>query len=411
MRGLVDRLLAAGGVQAARLRDCGVRGGGDVSLDLIGRLPMVRKRDLWEHYPYGLRAVDEDEVVCVHGSSGTGGRPTLVPYTARDLEIWGEVMARALGGAGATRRSVVHNAYGYGLFTGGLGVHHGAIRLGATVVPLSGGMTDRQVRLIRDLRPDVLTCTPSFAVHLGEACARAGVEPTFTVGVHGAEPWTTELKATIERLLGIRAYDIYGLSEVIGPGVACESADSGGMLTIAEDHFYPECVDADGNPVPDGTPGELVFTTLTKTGMPLLRYRTGDVATLAGPAEGSARTLRRMSKLVGRTDDMLIVRGVNVYPTEVEAVVLADARVSPHYLIVDDRRTARAELRVAVEPVDTAIDEDGLAQELTRALRERLGVGVDVRVLPAGTVPRTEVGKAQRVIRWTEGPAPLPGLT
>ncbi|UVS77349.1 Phenylacetate-coenzyme A ligase [Actinokineospora sp. UTMC 2448] len=408
LRGLVDRLLAAGGLQAARLRDCGVRSGLDVSLEDIHRLPMVRKFDLWEHYPHGLRAVDAEEVVCVHGSSGTGGRPTLVPYTAGDLEIWAEVMARALAAAGATARSVVHNAYGYGLFTGGLGVHHGAIRLGATVVPLSGGMTERQVALIRDLRPDVLTCTPSYAVHLGEACAAAGVEPTsLKVGVHGAEPWTAELKGQIERLLGIRAYDIYGLSEIIGPGVACESADSGGMLTIAEDHFYPECVDADGNPVPDGTPGELVFTTLTKTGMPLLRYRTGDVATLADAVPGSPRTMRRMSKVLGRTDDMLIVRGVNVYPTEIEAVVLGDDRVGPHYLIIEDRRAARTELRVAVEAV---VEAAGLGGDLAHALHERLGVGCDVRVLPPGSVPRTEAGKARRVVRWTEGPAPLPGF-
>ncbi len=405
LRDLVDRLLAAGGLQAARLRDCGVRSGADVSIDELHRLPMVRKRDLWEHYPHGLRAVDSADVVCVHGSSGTGGRPTLVPYTANDIDVWSEVMARALGAAGVTRASVVHNAYGYGLFTGGLGVHHGAMRLGATVVPLSGGMTERQVRLLVDLRPDVLTCTPSYAVHLGEACAAAGVEPTsLRVGVHGAEPWTHEMRVQVERLLGIRAFDIYGLSEIIGPGVACESADSDGMLTVAEDHFYPEVVDADGNPVPDGTPGELVFTTLTKTGMPLLRYRTGDVATLADPVPGSPRTLRRMSKLLGRTDDMLVIRGVNVYPTEIEAVILADARVSPHYLVVEDRRAARPELRVAVE---SGADVGG---ELAVALRERLGVSVDVRVLPEGSVPRAETGKAKRLVRWSEGPAPLPGL-
>lgn len=409
LRALVDRLLVAGGLQAARLRDCGVRSGADVGLDELHLLPMVRKHDLWEHYPYGLRAVDADEVVCVHGSSGTGGRPTLVPYTARDLEVWGEVMARALGGAGATRGSVVHNAYGYGLFTGGMGVHLGATRLGATVVPLSSGMTERQIRLILDLRPDVLTCTPSFAIHLGEACAAAGVEPgSLRVGLHGAEPWTDGMRAQIERLLGIRALDIYGLSEVIGPGVACESLDSEGMLNVAEDHFHVECVDADGNPVPDGTPGELVFTTLTKTGMPLLRYRTGDVASLAGPAPGSPRTLRRMSKVLGRTDDMLVVRGVNVYPTEVEAVLLADDRVSPHYLVVEDRRDpARPGLTVAVEPVAGA---EGVGADLTSALRERLGLTCDVRVLAPGSVPRAEAGKARRLVRWTGGEAPLPGL-
>ncbi|GLZ41613.1 phenylacetate--CoA ligase [Actinokineospora sp. NBRC 105648] len=411
LRGLVDRLLDAGGMQAGRLRDSGVTSGGDVTLDELHKLPTVGKRDLWEHYPHGLRAVEADEIVCVHGSSGTGGRPTLIPYTAHDLGIWAEVVARALGGAGATNRSVVHNAYGYGLFTGGVGIHHGAIRLGATVVPMSGGMTERQVRLVQDLRPDVLTCTPSYAIHLGEAMAAAGVVPTsLKVGVHGAEPWTHEMRLQIERLLGIRALDIYGLSEIIGPGVACESLDSEGMLNIAEDHFYPECVDSDGLPVPDGTPGELVFTTLTKTGMPLLRYRTGDVATLAPPVEGSQRTLRRMSKLLGRNDDMLVIRGVNVFPTEVEAVLLSDGRVLPHYLVVEDRRVAaRAELRVAVEPVAGA-DPIELRAALDAALRERLGIGCDVRVLEPGSVPRTEVGKARRLVRWTEGPAPLPGL-
>ncbi|MCG8914966.1 phenylacetate--CoA ligase [Actinokineospora sp. PR83] len=409
LRGLVDRLLGAGGVQAERLRDCGVSSGRDVGLESLGRLATVRKRDLWEHYPYGLRAVDSDEVVCVHGSSGTGGRPTLVPYTARDLDIWGEVMARALGGAGATRSSVVHNAYGYGLFTGGLGVHHGAVRLGAAVVPVSGGMTERQVRLVQDLRPDVLTCTPSFAVHLGEAMADAGVEPTsLRVGLFGAESWTDGMRGQIEALLGIRALDVYGLSEVIGPGVAAESLDSEGMLNVAEDHFYVECLDAEGNQVPDGTPGELVFTTLTKTGMPLLRYRSGDVAALAGPVPGAPRTLRRMSKVLGRTDDMLVIRGVNVFPSEIEAVLLADGRVGPHYLVVEDRRVAaRPELRVLVEAVGGG---DSVGAALVGALRERLGLTCDVRVVAAGTVPRAGAGKAQRLVRWASGPAPVAGL-
>ena len=409
LRGLVDRLLKAGGLQGERLRAAGVRQGDEVGLEDLPRLPTVTKRDLWDHYPDGLRAVPSEQIVCVHGSSGTGGRPTLIPYTAHDVDVWAQVMARALGGAGATRRSTVHNAYGYGLFTGGLGVHHGGMRLGATVIPLSGGMTERQVRLIEDLKPDVLCCTPSYAIHLGEALG--GKATSLKVGVFGAEPWTDEMRTQIESLLGLRALDIYGLSEIIGPGVACESLDSHGMLNVAEDHFFVEAVDLQGNPVPDGTPGELVFTTLTKTGMPLLRYRTGDVATLAGPAEGSPRTLKRMSKLLGRRDDMLVVRGVNVFPTEIEAVLLADTRVSPHYLVVEDRRDgSRPELRIAVEPFTDGVDTGALQSDLTKALRERLGIGCQVRVLTPGSVPRTETGKAQRLARWSQGLPPVADL-
>lgn len=409
LRALVDRLLSADGLQAERLRAAGVSAGVEVGLADLPKLPSVTKQDLWDHYPDGLRAVDDDQIVCIHGSSGTGGRPTLVPYTASDLDVWSQVMARALGGAGATRRSLVHNAYGYGLFTGGLGVHHGAIRLGATVLPISGGMTDRQVRLVADLKPDILTCTPSYAIHLGEALRAAGVEPTMTAGVFGAEPWTDSMRGQIERLLGLRALDIYGLSEIIGPGVACQSLDSDGLLNVAEDHFFVEAIDVNGTPVADGTPGELVFTTLTKTGMPLLRYRSGDVASLAAPIAGSPRTLRRMSKILGRVDDMLVIRGVNVYPTEIESILLSDARVSPHYLLVEDRRVpARPEMRIAIEAVSG--DSDVLRRELEHALRERLAVGCVVRVLPAGTVPRTETGKAKRLARWSEGEPPVPGI-
>ncbi|HEY0576280.1 MAG TPA: phenylacetate--CoA ligase [Pseudonocardia sp.] len=404
---LVDRLLRADGLQARRLRGAGVRAGADVSLEDLAKLPLVTKQDLWEHYPWGLIAVPREQVVCLHGSSGTSGRPTLVPYTAVDVAIWADVMARALGGAGANRSSVIQVAYGYGLFTGGQGMHHGGMRLGATVLPLSAGMTDRQLRMLTDLRPDVLCCTPSYAIYLGEALRASGVEPgtgSLKVGIFGAEPWTEGMRTQIESLLGLRALDIYGLSEIIGPGVACESLDSGGLLNVAEDHFYVEAIDPEGNPVPDGTPGELVFSTLTKTGMPLLRYRSGDIATLSGPAEDSPRTLRRMSKLLGRRDDMLVIRGVNVFPTEIEAVLLADSRVGPHYLIVEDRRApARPELRVAVEPSSEAVGAEALATELGGALRERLGVGCHVRVVSAGTVPRTEVGKARRLERWAEG--------
>ena len=411
---LVDRLLGANGLQAERLRTAGVASGADVALDDLAKLPTVTKQDLWQHYPWGLLAARQQDVVCIHGSSGTSGRPTLVPYTAVDVAIWADVMARALGGAGATRSSVIQVAYGYGLFTGGQGIHHGGMRLGATVLPMSAGMTDRQLRMLADLRPDVLCCTPSYAIYLGEALRASGAElraaaDSLKVGIFGAEPWTEAMRGQIEALLGLRALDIYGLSEIIGPGVACESLDSDGQLNVAEDHFYVEAVDPDGRPVPDGTPGELVFSTLTKTGMPLLRYRSGDIATLSGPAAGSPRTLRRMSKLLGRRDDMLVIRGVNVFPTEIEAVLLGDPRLGPHYVIVEDRRVpARPELRVAVEASSAAADPTALGGELAAALRERLGVGCQVRVVAAGTVPRTEVGKARRLERWAEGDAVPP---
>jgi phenylacetate-CoA ligase len=397
------------GPKGSKRGSSGPRGctpGAGVSLDELAALPTVRKADLWEHYPWGLLAAPREDIVCFHGSSGTSGRPTLVPYTAADVAIWAEVMARALGGGGATRSSVIQVAYGYGLFTGGQGVHHGGMRLGATVLPMSAGMTDRQLRLMADLRPDVLCCTPSYAIYLGEALRASGVAPEAaspTVGLFGAEPWTGGMRQQIESLLGLRALDIYGLSEIIGPGVACESLDSGGLLNVAEDHFYVEAVDNEGNTVPDGVAGELVFSTLTKTGMPLLRYHSGDIATLHPPSPESPRTLRRMSKLLGRADDMLVIRGVNVFPSEIEAVLLADHRVAPHYLVVEDRRVAiRPELRLAVEPVAETVHHHTLRDDLVAALRQSLGVGCVVRVVPAGTLPRAEVGKATRLERWTE---------
>ncbi|PWK83178.1 phenylacetate-CoA ligase [Lentzea atacamensis] len=387
LQGLVERLLGTDNFQGARLKDLGVTRGTDVTLDEIHLLPTITKQDLWDHYPFGLQLVPQEDVVCVHGSSGTGGRPTLIPYTANDVEVWAEVMARALAGAGATRSSIIHNAYGYGLFTGGLGVHHGGLRLQATVIPMSGGMTERQVRIIEDLRPDVLCCTPSYALRLAEDLDK---DNSIEVGIFGAEPWTEEMRHEIEQRLNIRALDIYGLSEVIGPGVVCESLDSEGLLNIAEDHFYPETDE-----------GELIFTTLTKTGMPLLRYRTGDVATIHEPK--GRRTLRRMSKLKGRKDDMLVIRGVNVFPTEIEAVVLELA--SPHYLIVEDRRTSTPQLHVAVESTQD------IATALGARLKERLGITCRVHVLEPGKLPRTEQGKAQRVARWSQGQAPIDGLT
>jgi phenylacetate-CoA ligase len=415
LRSLVDRLLAVeGGVQGARLRAAGVTAGAGLTLADLPALPVTTKADLWDGYPFGMLSVPLAECVSVHGSSGTGGRPTLVAYTSKDLDLWAAVMARGLAGAGAGPSSVIHNAYGYGLFTGGLGVHYGARALGATVVPVSGGNTDRQLRLIQDLRPDVLTCTPSYAIYLGEAAVAAGLDPAglgLRVGIHGAEPWTGAMRAQIEALLGLRALDIYGLSEIIGPGVACETLDSAGWLHVQEDHFYVEALDpATGRPVPDGEFGELTFTTFTKEALPLLRYRTGDLARLDRAPAGDGRTTVRMSKIVGRVDDMLVVRGVNLYPSEVEAVVLADPQAGPQYLIVVDARAALPQLVVGCEPVSSTVDSAALAARLRDALRRRVGIGCEVRVVPPGGLPRTEVGKARRVIRWEGGPAPLPDL-
>jgi phenylacetate-coenzyme A ligase PaaK-like adenylate-forming protein len=441
LRVLIDRLLAAGGVQAGRLADAGVTGGAEVSLDDLAGLPTTDKRDLWDNYPFGLLAVPREQVVAVHGSSGTGGRPTLVSYTKGDLALWSRMCARALAAAGAGPGTIVHNAYGYGLFTGGLGIHQGAIELGATVVPASGGMTARQVRLIADLRPEILTCTPSYAIRLGEALAEAGLTPetglSLTAGVFGAEPWTQEMRARIEDLLGLRALDIYGLSEVIGPGVASECIVAADGLHVNEDHFLVEVVDpSTGEPLPDGTPGELTFTTLTKEAMPLLRYRTGDIAALRPGSCPCGRTLVKMSKVTGRRDDMLVIRGVNVYPSEIERVLLGEPAVAPDYVLVVDERNGGRELIACCEVVTERKDgspsaggsepgagagqgmgvggaarsEDELRDALEHRLRDTLGLRVQVRIVPPGSVPRTEVGKAMRVRRWSGGDPPVPGL-
>ena len=437
LRTLVDRLLALGGLQAERLKSAGVTGGADITgLADLPRLPMTGKSDLWAEYPFGMTGVPMSDVVAVHGSSGTGGRPTLVTYTRADLALWARMCARALAAGGATTDSIVHNAYGYGLFTGGIGFHQGAAELGATVVPASGGMTHRQVTLIRDLRPDILSCTPSYAIRLGEALAEAGVRPgeglALKAGLFGAEPWSEQMRARIEDLLGLKALDIYGLSEVIGPGVAGECIEAADGLHVNEDHFLVEAIEGEsGQPVPDGTPGELVFSTVTREALPLLRYRTGDVASLRRGTCVCGRTLVKMSKVTGRRDDMLVLRGVNVYPSEVERVLLAEPGVCPDYLLVLDERQVAGRLIACCEyrthgasgspaqapagagragpagPAEWGLPAEG---ELEARLRSELGVTIRVRVLPPGTVPRSEVGKAGRGVRWREGGPPLPGL-
>jgi phenylacetate-coenzyme A ligase PaaK-like adenylate-forming protein len=311
----------------------------------------------------------------------------------------------------------VHNAYGYGLFTGGLGIHQGAIELGATVVPVSGGMTPRQVTLIRDLKPDILTCTPSYAIRLGEALAEAGAGPgrglSLKAGIFGAEPWTNEMRLRLEELLGIRALDIYGLSEIIGPGVASECIVAADGLHVNEDHFLVEALDpVTGLPVPDGLPGELTFTTLTKQALPLLRYRTGDIASLRRGTCPCGRTLVKMSKITGRKDDMLVIRGVNVYPSEVERVLLGNGALSPDYLLVVDERSAQHRLIALCEAGTGSSGPNPDVSLLESRLKDALGLSVAVRLMPAGSVPRTEVGKAVRVARWRPGgDPPVPGLS
>src|ERR1700722_5752096 len=415
LRGLVDRLLAADGLQARRLAAAGIKAGADVTQATMAGLPSITKQDIWDHYPFGLLAVPREQVVAVHGSSGTGGRPTLVAYTKADLALWARMCARALAAAGATPASIVHNAYGYGLFTGGLGIHQGAIELGATVVPVSGGMTPRQVTLIRDLRPDILTCTPSYAIRLGEALAEAGAGPqhglSLTAGIFGAEPWTQEMRVRIEGLLGIRALDIYGLSEVIGPGVAAECVVAADGLHVNEDHFLVEALDpVSGLPVPDGQLGELTFTAMTKQALPLLRYRTGDIASLHRGRCECGRTLAKMSKVTGRKDDMLVIRGVNVYPSEVERVLLATEALAPDYLLVVDERAPQLRLIACCEIGTWWYGPRPDVSEIESALKDALGLSVSVRLLPPGSVPRTEVGKAVRVARWSGAEPPLPGI-
>lgn len=406
LRGLVNRLLAAGGVQATRLRDAGVDSGADVALARLADLPTTSKQDLWDHYPFGLLAVPREDVVAVHGSSGTGGRPTLVGYTRADLDLWAEMVARSLGCAGAQTGDVLHNAYGYGLFTGGVGFHLGGIRAGLTVVPVSGGMTQRQLTLIEDLRPQILTCTPSYAVTLGETARAAGRDlSSLRVGIFGAEPWSEALRHQLESLLPLKALDVYGLSEVIGPGVATECVEAQDGLHVNDDHFLVEAVDpTTGEPVADGMPGELVFTTVTKEALPLLRYRTGDIAALDRSPCICGRTLTRMSKVLGRRDDMLVVRGVNVYPSEVEAVLLAHPQIGAHYVLVVDARSHVPELVVCCE------GEPQAQPAIAEALRERLGLRARVNVAAPDTLPRTEVGKAVRVMHWHDGEPPVPGL-
>jgi phenylacetate-CoA ligase len=381
-------------------------GPGDIrSLDDLRRLPFTTKADFRDTYPFGLLAVPMDQIVRIHASSGTTGKPAVVAYTRGDLDVWTEVMSRTLRAGGVRPGDVVQNAYGYGLFTGGLGFHYGAEAVGAAVIPVSGGFTERQLVAFQDLGSTVLCCTPSYALHLAEAIEEAGVAMDtlrLRVGFFGAEPWTEAMRTAIEGRLRLMALNIYGLSEITGPGVAVECAERQGMH-IAEDHFLPEIVDPKTlDPVPPGTTGELVLTTLSKEGMPLLRYRTRDLTTLDPAPCRCGRTLVRLGRIMARSDDMLIIRGVNVYPSQVEHALLQVPELAPHYVLVVRREHALDTLEVQVESQPGAVPAGeaaagALAARVRRRLAEALGVSVEVGIVAPKTIERS-VGKAKRVL-------------
>ncbi|MEU0371293.1 phenylacetate--CoA ligase PaaK [Streptomyces sp. NPDC006283] len=374
------------------------------SLADLARFPFTAKTDLRDHYPFGMFAVEQSQIRRIHASSGTTGRPTVVGYTQRDLDTWADVVARSLRAAGARPGHKVHVAYGYGLFTGGLGAHYGAERLGCTVIPASGGMTARQVQLINDFRPEIIMVTPSYMLTLLDEFERQGVDPRSTslkVGIFGAEPWTEEMRREIEERFAIDAVDIYGLSEVMGPGVAQECVDTKDGLHIWEDHFLPEIVDPfTGEVLPDGEEGELVFTSLTKEAMPVIRYRTRDLTRLL---PGTARVFRRMEKVTGRSDDMVILRGVNLFPTQIEEIVLRTEHVAPHFQLRLTREGRLDALTVRAEARAEATGEQRVAAEraIAAAVKDGVGVSVAVEVVDPGTLERS-VGKIKRIVDLRE---------
>ena len=370
-------------------------------LEDLARFPFTTKQDLRENYPFGMFAVARERIVRIHASSGTTGKPSVVGYTPRDIETWSDLMARSIRASGGRPGMIVHVAYGYGLFTGGLGVHYGAERLGCTVVPVSGGMTGRQVQLIQDFQPDIIMVTPSYMLAILDEFRTKGLDPTTTslrIGVFGAEPWTNAMRAEIEAAFALDAVDIYGLSEVMGPGVANECVETKDGLHVWEDHFYPEIIDPQtGAVLPDGEPGEIVFTSLTKEGMPVIRYRTRDLTKLQ---PGTARSMRRMERVTGRSDDMMIVRGINVFPTQIEEQLLRCPGLAPHYQIELRREQRLDVLRLLVEAHPDHADAASRAAQaalLGIHIRSTVGLGVEVVVGDPGGVERS-AGKARRVI-------------
>jgi phenylacetate-CoA ligase len=402
LRATVERVLARQPVMAARLREAGVGSSSEIrSLGDLARLPFSVKSDLRENYPLGLLAVPREELVRLHASSGTHGKPTVVGYTRGDLEVWTELMARCMTMAGVRPGMLVHNANTYGLFTGGHGFHQGAERIGAAVIPVSGGFTARQAMLLRDLGGQVLVSTPSYALVIAQAVRDAGLSPAdlrLEVGLFGGEPAGDELRREVERQLGLAAIQFYGLSEMCGPGVAAECLAGRAGMHVQEDHFLVEVVDPEsGEALPDGAEGELVFSTLTKEALPLLRYRTADIGALVREPCVCGRTFARIERLRGRRDDMIIIRGVNLYPSNVEHVLLGVPDVGPHYQLVVRREGHMDEVAVQCEPAHDRVDRLALAERLSALLREHTGIRMEVQVLEVGALPRSE-GKAVRVV-------------
>ncbi|HEY8391530.1 MAG TPA: phenylacetate--CoA ligase [Capillibacterium sp.] len=405
LKAVVERVYQRVPFYRRKMEEAGITPADLQSLSDLKYLPFTTKDDLRENYPFGLFAADLDDVVRIHASSGTTGKMTVVGYTKNDLGVWAEVMARSITSAGGGRHDRIQVAYGYGLFTGGLGVHYGAELVGAMVVPTSGGNTKRQIMLMRDFGVTLLACTPSYALHMAEVAAEEGInlrDLPVKAGIFGAEPWSEPMRRRIEDQFGIKAYDIYGLSEIIGPGVAIECPEQNG-LHIQEDHFLVEVIDPQtGHPLPEGEKGELVFTTLTKEAFPLIRYRTRDLSLLQTEPCACGRTTRRMHRILGRTDDMLIIRGVNVFPSQIETVLLENGEAAPHYQLVVDRVGNLDDLEVRIEVSEALFaSEVRKLEELSAKLRTRiesaLGINVRVKLVEPKSIPRSE-GKAVRVI-------------
>jgi phenylacetate-CoA ligase len=402
----IERVFATVPFYRNRFMEAGVTPADIRSLEDLRRIPFTVKQDLRDNYPYGMFAVPMENVVRIHASSGTTGTPTVVGYTRRDIDTWSTLRARSLAAGGATSGDILHNAYGYGLFTGGLGVHYGAERLGASVIPVSGGNTKRQIIIMKDFKPTILTGTPSYILHLAEVAEEMGVsfrDLSFKYGIFGAEPWSETMRSEIQTKLHLKAMDIYGLSEIMGPGVSIECHEAQKGLHIFEDHFIPEIINPEtGEPLPYGETGELVFTSITKEAFPIIRYRTRDITSLNPEPCICGRTHIRMRKVMGRTDDMLIIRGVNVFPSQIESVLMKSGAVQPHYQLVVDRKDNLDTLTVKVEVSGQIFSDEiknlqNMEARLAKDIKEYLGVSARIRLVEPKTIERSE-GKAVRVI-------------